>query len=99
MVSMNMHNMNLVSSVKTAWQYKHNKGDDDDDDDDDDNNNNNKSLAYFCLVMVNWLTLYDTMKQCHSLLLLSISICNSGWFYSGFPRKQQTDISTINASH
>jgi hypothetical protein len=51
---MNMHNMNLVSSVKTASQFKHNK-DDDDDDDNNNNNNNNKSLAFFCLVMVNCL--------------------------------------------
>jgi hypothetical protein len=78
MVSMDMHNVNLVSSVKTAWQYKHSKDDDDKDDDDDD-----KSLAYLCLVMVNWLmTLYDTMKQCHLLLLLPTSICNSDWLVS-----------------
>ena len=87
-VSMNMHNVNLVSSVKTAWQYKHNK----------ENNDDGKSLAYLCLVMVNWLTtLYDTKKQCHLLLLLSTSICNSDWFYSWFPCKQQMDISTNNA--
>jgi len=49
-VSMNMHNMNLVSSVKVASQYKHNK-----DDDNDENNNNNKSLAFLCLAMFNCL--------------------------------------------
>jgi hypothetical protein len=92
--------MNLVSSVKTAWQYKHNKDDDHDNNKNDDNNknNNNNSLAYFYWVMVIWLTiLYGTMRQCHLLLLLSTSICNSGWFYSWFPCKQQTDISTNNA--
>jgi hypothetical protein len=90
-VSMNMHKMNLVSSVKTAWQYKQNNDDDNDDDDE-------KSLAYLCLVMVNWLmTLYNTKKQCHLLLLLSTSICNSDWFYSSFPCKLQIDIPTNNA--
>jgi hypothetical protein len=88
-VSMNMHNMNLVSSVTTAWQYKHNKDNDD---------NYDKSLAYICLVMVHWLTpLHDTMVQCHLLLLLSTSTCNSDWFYSWFPCKQQIDIPTNSA--
>ena len=88
MVSMKMHNMNLVSSVRTAWQYKHSKDEDDD----------YRSLKYLCLVLVNWLTiLYNTMKQCHLLLLLSTSICNSDWFYSWFPCKQQIDILTNNA--